>query len=91
MRQRGLPEPPNVFVTSSFLLTLALVQETNAIAPVATSVAHAFGRDGGGVQILDNDLGLEVGTYGLIQRRGRELTPAAASVLGLLRLQIGLA
>ena len=88
LRRRGLPPPPQVFVTSSFLLTLALVQETNAIAPVATSVARAFGRDGSGVRTLTTDLAIEVETYGLVRRAGRLLTPAAAAVLAMLEKQL---
>lgn len=85
LRQRGLPEPPQVYVTSSFLLTLALVQETNAIAPIAVPVARAFGGAAGGVRELASDLAIEVETFGLIQRRGRKQTPAAAAILAMLR------
>lgn len=88
LTRRGLSAPPNVFVTSSFLLTLALVQESNAIAPVAAPVARAFSGVHGGVRALRTDLAVEVGTFGIMTRRGRQPTPAGSAVLALLRSQI---
>jgi DNA-binding transcriptional LysR family regulator len=88
LARRGLAPPANAFVTSSFLLTLALVSQTNAIAPVAAPVARAFSGAQGGIRRLRSDLGIEVGTFGLMLRRGRQLTPAGQAVLALLRSQI---
>lgn len=88
LRSRHLPPPAQVFSTSSFLFTLALVQDTNAIAPLATSVALAFSRDNGAIRVLDSDLGIEVETYALLRRAGRQLTPAAMTVLDMVRAQV---
>jgi DNA-binding transcriptional LysR family regulator len=40
----GLPEPPQRLSTASFLLTLALIQQSNAIAPLASAVVDTFTR-----------------------------------------------
>jgi DNA-binding transcriptional LysR family regulator len=76
-----------VLNTSSFLLTLVTVRQTNAIAPVATSVAEFFASEtgmGGAVAELPLPFPLEVEPYGLMTVRGRELTPAARQVHAIL-------
>ncbi len=79
----GLPTPPQRLSTSSFLLTLALIQQSNAIAPLARAVCDRFsGRDSPYV-ILPLDLGITVAPYGLLTRAGATLTPAAARLAAL--------
>ena len=79
----GLPTPPQRLSTASFLLTLALIQQSNAIAPLARAVCDQFaGRDSPYV-ILPLDLGITVAPYGLLTRRGATLTPAAARLAAL--------
>jgi DNA-binding transcriptional LysR family regulator len=70
----GLPMPQQRLATSSFLLTLAMMQQSNAIAPVASAVADTFasGPDSPYV-ILPIDLGIEVEPFGLITRAGSSL------------------
>lgn len=90
----GLRPPERVLSTSSFLLVLATISQTNAIAPIATSVAQTFtsyqGDDAttadapGLVQIIETDIALDVEDYGLMTFAGRALTPAAQSVLQVL-------
>jgi DNA-binding transcriptional LysR family regulator len=84
---RGMSLPAKVLNTSSFLLTLVTVHQTNAIAPVAASVARFFasqsGMDGA-VGELAVDLPLEVPPYALITMAGRELTPAAKAIYDLI-------
>ncbi|GAB4530069.1 MAG: LysR family transcriptional regulator [Roseibium sp.] len=84
LRDAGLPLPSRVLTTSSFLFTLATIQQTNAVAPVARSVAASFARrpDGatGSVDILDSRLGLAVETYSFLTRKGQVLTPVAQIV-----------
>lgn len=81
----GLPDPPQRLSTASFLLTLALVQQTNAIAPLARAVADQFASSPdapyGAVPL---DLGVVVPAYGLVTRAGTELTPAAALIARLM-------
>ncbi len=81
LRERGLGLPTRILTTSSFLFTLATIQRTNAIAPIARSVADSFGSPTGGTLIaLESDLNLSVETYSFLTRKGRSLTPAARTV-----------
>ncbi len=83
----GMPLPAKVLNTSSFLLTIVTVNQTNAIAPVATSVARFFASHSGmgsAIGELGVDLQLEVPPYALITMAGRELTPAAKAMHGLI-------
>ena len=84
---RGMPLPAKVLNTSSFLLTIITVNQTNAISPVATSVARFFASQsgmGGAIGELAVDLPLEVPPYALITMAGRQLTPAAEAMYGLI-------
>jgi DNA-binding transcriptional LysR family regulator len=73
-----LPHPPQRLSTASFLLTLALLQQSNAIAPLAKAVAASFANapDAPYVQ-LPIDLGIEVEAFGLMTRADMALTPIA--------------
>lgn len=74
LAELGLPMPPQRLSTSSFLLTLAMMQQSNAIAPIARAVADTFasGPDAPYVT-LPIDLGIEVEPFGLITRAGSAL------------------
>lgn len=84
----GLPEPPQRLSTASFLLTLALLQQSNAVAPLATAVVDAFthGPDAPYVR-LPVDLGIEVEPFGLITRAGGALPPVAERLAALILAQ----
>jgi DNA-binding transcriptional LysR family regulator len=80
----GLPMPRRQVFTASFLLTLALVQESDAIAPLARAVADVFARGAeAAFAPLPLDLGLEVEPFGLITRAGAALPPAAARLAAM--------
>jgi DNA-binding transcriptional LysR family regulator len=84
----GLPAPPGRLATSSFLLTLAMLRETNAIAPLATPVARRFASGPeAGLVILPVDLGLVVPAFGLLTLRGARLTSAAERLRDLVLAQ----
>lgn len=84
----GLPPPPGRLATSSFLLTLALLRESNAIAPLAAAVARRFASGPeAGLVILPIDLGIVVPSFGLLTPRGARLTPAAGRLRDLMRAQ----
>jgi DNA-binding transcriptional LysR family regulator len=84
LRLLGLPQPPGMLTTSSFLFTLALLQQSDAIAPLARAVTDRFATDPDAPYVvLPADLGIEVAPYGLITRVGAGLTPAAERVLAL--------
>ena len=81
----GLPEPPQRLSTASFLLTLALIQQSNAIAPVASAVVDAFTRAADAPYVrLPVDLGIEVEPFGLLTRAGAALPPAAERLAALI-------
>jgi DNA-binding transcriptional LysR family regulator len=84
LAQLGLPPPPGRLSTFSFLLTLALLQQSNAIAPVAAAVAAQFaGEASAPCAVLPIDLGIRVAPYGVVTLREAVLTPAAAKFLQL--------
>lgn len=85
----GLPKPQQRLFTSSFLLTLALVQQSNAIAPLASAVADTFatGPDTPYFR-LPLDLGMTVEPFGLMTRAGIKLPPAAQHLAERILAQI---
>ena len=82
----GLPRPSQRLSTASFLLTLAMLRQSNVVAPLAQAVADQFaeGPDAPLVQVRI-DLGIEVAPYSLLTRKGARLTAAADTILRLIR------
>ncbi|HMO06458.1 MAG TPA: LysR family transcriptional regulator [Paracoccaceae bacterium] len=79
LRAMGLPDPPGRVATASFLFTLALLADSDAVAPLARAVAMRFAGGGGaGIAVLPADLGIEVAPWGLVTHAGAGLTPSAA-------------
>jgi DNA-binding transcriptional LysR family regulator len=75
----AVPLPQRVLSTSSLLLTLATISQTNAVAPVARSVAlFMSGSDGldGRLRTLDVARDLAVTPYYLISNAAEEHAPA---------------
>ncbi|MGH1329332.1 MAG: LysR family transcriptional regulator [Paracoccaceae bacterium] len=84
----GLEMPARILNTSSFLLTLATIAQTNAIAPIASAVVRAFAAKDGpapGIVALPSPLRIEVEPYAMMARAGRRLPPAAEAVRTILR------
>tara|TARA_R110000751_G_scaffold47261_8_gene105934 strand:+ start:9602 stop:10597 length:996 start_codon:yes stop_codon:yes gene_type:complete len=89
--ENGLPLPRRVLGTSSVLLTLALIADTNAVAPLSRAVARFFaarGGPGGSIRLLDVAEGVAVTPFSLIRRAADAPSPAAARVLKLIEAQI---
>jgi hypothetical protein len=84
----GLGRPSQRLSTSSFLLTLALLRQSNVVAPLAKAVADQFatGPDAPLVQVAA-EFGISVAPYSLLTRKGARLTAAAETVLALVRLE----
>lgn len=85
--ERGLPPPARVLSTSSLLLTLGLISDTNAIAPIATSVAELYttsARLGSNIRMLDVSEDIQVTAYSLVCRRESEPSAAVRRVLARL-------
>lgn len=80
-RQVALPE--RILNTTSLLLTLVMVGQSDAIAPVALDVAKFIKGDGGlagAIEILPIAFDIDVQPYSLIRARNRALSPAAGLV-----------
>jgi DNA-binding transcriptional LysR family regulator len=83
---QGAAMPRQYLTTASFLLTLTLIRQTNAIAPLARAVAMAFaGGPDGPLVILDTVLAIDAGPFGLLTRRGETLSPAARELATRIR------
>ena len=79
LRARGMPSPPQRLSTASFLLIFALLQQSNAIAPLARAVVTSFSAHPDAPYVeLAIDLGIEVEPFGLVIRAGAILPPVAA-------------
>lgn len=73
-----LPVPKRRISTSSFLFTLAVLNQTDAIAPLARPVVESFsGNPSMPFVALPIDLGLSVTPFSIAKRMGSKLTPAA--------------
>ena len=84
----GLRPPGRILSTSSLLLTLAIICETNAIAPIARSAAEFYASGsafGGRIRTLETALDMMVVPYGLITLRDVDPPPATRRVLDLIR------
>lgn len=85
LSEHGMSHPPQRLATASFLLTLALLQQSNAIAPMARAVADTFARGSDAAYIqLPIDLGIEVPPFGLMTRKNMVLTPVAQKVVAMI-------
>lgn len=91
LANHGVPLPAKVLNTSSMLFTLVAVSQTNAIAPLAQSVAEFFrGELGIGARLhrLPVAADLAISPYAVTKLAGHELTPAAKLFHGLITQRI---
>jgi DNA-binding transcriptional LysR family regulator len=81
----GLPRPTQRLLTASFLLTIAVLQKSDAIAAVSRASAEQFATgDGAAFDLLPVDLQIEVEPFGLITRERVSLTPASQRLADLI-------
>lgn len=86
----GTPLPATIINTSSTILTISIVRNTNAVAPVARDVANLITGDGsqaGEIRILPTDFNVKIRPYSLITARGRALPPSAKLLYDLILKQ----
>lgn len=82
LTELGLPQPKRRISTSSFLFTLALLNQTDAIAPLARPVVDSFaGNPSVPFVSLPIDLGLQVAPFSLVTRAGAQMTPSAQRLI----------
>ena len=77
---RNVPMPERILNTSSLLLTLVMVAQSNAIAPVALDMAKFINDEkglDGAIEILPTSFEIDVQPYSIITARNRVLSPAA--------------
>lgn len=87
LASHGIAMPQKVLNTSSMLLTLAAVSQTNAIAPLARSVKAFFRGEGGAagrIVRLPVAEDLAITPYSLTKPAGHDLTPAARLLYDLI-------
>lgn len=77
---RNVRMPDRILNTSSLLLTLVMVSQSDAIAPIAVDVAKFVNSESGlagAIEILPIAFEINVQPYSLIMVRGRTLSPTA--------------
>lgn len=75
-----IPLPGKVLSTSSLLLTLAYISQSNAVSMVAKAVADFYSREDGldgRIVVLPVDAAINVPAYSLITHAQRTLSPAS--------------
>lgn len=85
--ENGYAIPERILGTSSLLLTLAIISETNAVAPIARSVGEFYSRHnrvGGNIALLDMEDHLAVSPFSCVLPADQDLSPAASRVLAAL-------
>lgn len=92
LAQHHKPMPRQQLTTASVLLTLTLLRQSNAIAPLAQAVADVLTQgEGMGFSALSTAFGIDVGSYALMTRQVQTPSPALARLIALLRQGAGLA
>ena len=86
----GIALPERIVSTSSLLMTMMMVQETDAIAPIAYEVAAPFveGHGDKSLVILPLVEEINVQPFSLITLRGRQLSPAAQTMFQAVSTEI---
>ncbi|MEX0405975.1 LysR family transcriptional regulator [Aquibium sp. LZ166] len=85
---RQVPLPRKVLSTSSLMLTLAYISQSNAVSVVAKAVADFYSREDGldgRIVVLPLDTMIEVPAYSLITHAERPLSPASEILFEMVR------
>ena len=80
----GLSPPLNVVQTTSLPVTTSLLRTTDMVAALPQAVVQPY-CDTGVLTVLIEDIGVEIGSFGIVTRRDRELSPGAQAMLAALR------
>lgn len=86
--------PNQTIITSSVMMTLGIISQSNAVAPVARSVAEFYSnfddnRFPSKIELLSIADDLHVSDYSLIRLASPELSPASALLYKMMQDQIG--
>ena len=85
---QNLPPPGRLATTSSLTLTMILVAQSQAIAPISVEAARYFSarkEARGPIAILSTEFQIVVQPYSLIRVRNRPMSPAAQLVFDFIR------
>jgi DNA-binding transcriptional LysR family regulator len=89
---RNIALPDRILNTSSLLLTLVMVAQSDAIAPVSIQVAKFIQNpDGlaGAIDVVQTEFDIEVRPYSLITVKNRALSPAAKMLHDFILREVG--
>jgi len=89
---RNVPLPERILNTSSLLLTLVMVAQSDAIAPVSVQVARFIQSSeglAGAIDVVPIEFDIEVRPYSLITARNRVLSPAARMLYDFILREVG--
>jgi len=81
--QRGLPVPANVVQTQSLLLIINLLRTTDAVAVLQLEAVRPL-CEAGFLSLVIEDLGLRIGCFGIVTRKGHSLSPGGRALLNCL-------
>ena len=86
----GYPPPRRWISTSSFLFTLAVLKETDALAPLARPVVESF-AEGMSMPFVQVPLEMEIAVeaFGILSRRDAALPPAAERLAAMIVARSG--
>ena len=82
--QRGMAAPANVIQTQSLQVITHLLQTTHSVAVLQHEAVRPLCA-ARLLCVLIEDLGLEIGCFGLVTRRGHRLSPGGRVLLDCLR------
>ena len=86
--QRQKVPPPASFVeTNSMFTVVSVLQNSPMISAVSERTAEHFARKGELV-VLESSLRFELEPYGILQRKGRPVTPATEAFLDVVRREM---
>lgn len=82
--QRGLAVPVNVIQTQSLPVITSLLRASNTVVALPVDAVQPLCQSGF-LTVLVKDIGVEVGSFGIITRRAYELSPGAQALVSALR------
>jgi DNA-binding transcriptional LysR family regulator len=82
--EHGVPMPTSVVQTGATVVVTNLLMISDMVATLPMSAVRPY-CNSGILTLLIEDLGVDIGPFGIVTRRGRELSPGAAVMLAGLR------
>ena len=83
----GLDQPQQAVETLSLPVVTSLLAQSDMVSALPVELARPY-LDAGLLTVLDVDLGLRMDAYGIVTRRGHQLSPGAELMLTCLREEV---